>query len=199
MKFIKQKINNSDIGVWLSVAAAVGYGLYYVYTTSFNQYYGLPKDFVELKLENLAFVIVLVVLTMSLLLVISELYKLTCRFIFETFPYLNGREKNIKKFLAIVFLFFFIIVSALYLFGLIGNLEMTSLIILIAIFWRIDKFSLMLTILVCILMRGFLSIQLGDYSVAEKEEYLIIDSKNDQKFVVINSFQDKFIIAPVYF
>ncbi|MCK2017935.1 hypothetical protein [Peribacillus frigoritolerans] len=52
MKNLIQKIKDSDIGVWLSVAAVVGYGIYYIYGTSFNQYYGLPKNFLELKMEN---------------------------------------------------------------------------------------------------------------------------------------------------
>ena len=95
MRIIKQKINDSDIGIWLTVAAVVGYSSYYIYATSFNQYYGLPRDFVELKIENVAVVIVRGVFIMSIFLVIPESYRQICRFIFEKCPSLNARKKSL--------------------------------------------------------------------------------------------------------
>ena len=40
-------------------------------------------------------------------------------------------------------------------------------------------------------------VMLGSKVAAEKEDYLIMESTNDQNFVVINTYKDKFIIAPV--
>ena len=93
MKNLIQKLNDSDIGVWLSVVSVVCYSLYYIYATSFNQYYGLPRDFVELKVENVAVVIVLGVFIMSIFWVIPKIYRQVCRFIFEKSPSLNTRKK----------------------------------------------------------------------------------------------------------
>ncbi|MFE5430609.1 hypothetical protein [Peribacillus simplex] len=195
----KISINISDIGVLFSAAAVVGYGIYYVYATSYNQYYELPMNFVELKMENLAFVVVLTVLAMGFLLVIPEY----CMFIFENNPHLNAKKEMFKKVLGIPIALIITIVGMLSLFCLElpqYSLEMTFLIIFlfVTIYWRLDKkLPPRLTISLCILLVGGFSIMLGSFSAAEKDSYLIMDSEIDQNFVVINTFQDKFIIAPV--
>ncbi|MGE7683913.1 hypothetical protein [Peribacillus simplex] len=190
----KISINISDIGVLFSAAAVVGYGIYYVYATSYNQYYELPMNFVELKMENLSFVIVLTVLAMGFLLVIPDY----CKFIFENNPHLNTKKELFQKVLLII-----TIVGVLSLFGLElpqYSLEMAFLVIFIfmTIYWRLDnKLPPRLTISICILLVGGLSVMFGSFSAAEKDSYLIMDSANDQSFVIIKTFQDKFIIAPV--
>lgn len=193
MKNLIQKIKDSDIGVWLSVAAVVGYGIYYIYGTSFNQYYGLPKNFLELKMENLAFVIVLVVFAIGFLFVIPEYSRL----IFETFPFLSVRKKKIKTFFENLSLIFFLIPLGMYLFGLLKPIELIPFLILIVVVVKFDIPSPKLAIGLCILIVGGWIIMYGSNSAAEKEDYLIMESTNDQNFVVINTYKDKFIIAPV--
>ncbi|MFJ7856234.1 hypothetical protein ACIQX3_26380 [Peribacillus frigoritolerans] len=68
MENIKQKLFNSDVSVWLGVVSVVCYASYYIYATSFNQYYGLPSNLVELKIENVAIVIAYGIFIISIFL-----------------------------------------------------------------------------------------------------------------------------------
>lgn len=197
MKNIKQKINDSDIGVWLSVVSVVCFGSYYIYATSFNQYYGLPNNLVELTIENVAAVIVFGVFIMSIFFVIPESYRQGCRLIFEKFPSLNSRK---KKFIKVLVLLIALIIATILVLPILG-LEITQLIIgvlFIAIFMSNDKQSPRKWIIVlCIYLVVGLFVMFGSNSAADKEDYLILNSTNDQNYVVIKTFQDKFIIAPV--
>jgi hypothetical protein len=197
MKNIKQKLIDSDIGVWLSIISIVCYGSYYAYATSFNQYYGLPRNFVELKIENVVTVIVIGVFIMGIFFVIPESFRQVCKLIFEEFPSLNDRIKRFIKFLVLLFALFIATILVLPTF----DLEITLLIIgglFITISLPNDKqLPPKWIIVLCIYLVAGLFVMFGSNSAADKEDYLIMNSTNDQKYVIINTFQDKFIIAPV--
>jgi hypothetical protein len=193
MTIIKPKLNELDVPVWLSIATVVGYGLYYIKAVTFNMYYRLPVNFIELKIENLASVIVFVVLAMSILLSLPELSKFTI----ENSTYLNSRKQTIKKLLGILLAILMLTISTLYLFNVIGQLPVILILIFIGILLRFDNMPPFLVILFFIIVGGFLSIKAGEYSSAEKENYLIMEVKNGEDYAVIKTYKDMFIVAPV--
>ncbi|MFD6441635.1 hypothetical protein ACFWDG_17910 [Peribacillus sp. NPDC060186] len=195
MENIKQKLFNSDVGVWLGVVSVVCYASYYIYATSFNQYYGLPSNLVEFKIENVAVLITYGLFIISILFVIPESYRRACRLIFNKFPYLNTRKKDSIK---LIVLFIALFICTILVFPLFG-FEITRLLILgifLVLLSNKKQSASKWIMMLCIYSVG-LSIMFGTYSAAEKEDYLIMISTNNKNYVVIKPFQDKFIIAPV--
>ncbi|MEW5594313.1 hypothetical protein ABGT24_12420 [Peribacillus frigoritolerans] len=195
MEDIKQKFLNSEVGVWLSVVSVVFYASYYIYATSFNQYYGLPSNLIELKIENVAVVIAYGLFIISIFFVIPKSYRRACRLIFEKFPSLNTRKKDSIK---IIVLLIALYICKILIFPLFG-FEITRLILLgmILVLLANNKQSASKWIMMLCIYSVALSIIFGTNSAAEKEDYLIMSSTNNKNYVVIKTFQDKFIIAPV--
>ncbi|MFH0068418.1 hypothetical protein [Peribacillus sp. NPDC056705] len=196
MENIKQKLFNSDVGVWLGVVSVVCYASYYIYATSFNQYYGLPSNLVELKIENVAIVIAYGIFIISIFFVIPESYRRACRLIFKKFPSLNTRKKDSIKLIVLLIALFICTILVFPLFGF----EITQLIILgiILVLLSSNKQpASKWTMVLCIYSVVGLSTMFGTNSAAEKEDYLIMSSTKNKNYIVIKTYQDKFIIAPV--
>ncbi|MFS2171412.1 hypothetical protein [Priestia megaterium] len=201
MRFLKDKFFNSDFGILLSLGSFLGYGFYYIYELSFNYYYRLPMDYVNFNLQGLAFTIFSIITAMSLLALLINFVLV----VIEAIPFLKNKKLEIKSILHKLSIVSVILFSLLKMGGVIdvGNglgywLDLISYGVLIwAIIVGIKIVPSFLTIMAIILYALIISVLIGKHDAVNKEDYLILERDNQQSYVVINNYNEYFIIAPV--
>ncbi|MFJ7856233.1 hypothetical protein ACIQX3_26375 [Peribacillus frigoritolerans] len=109
---------------------------------------------------------------------------------------MNTRKKDSIKLIVLLIALFICTILVFPLF----SFEITQLIILgiiLVLLSNNKQPASKWTMVLCIYSVVGLSTMVGTNSAAEKEDYLIMSSTNNKNYVVIKTFQDKFIIVPV--
>lgn len=203
MKFLKDKFLTSDLGILLSLGTVFGYGLYYINELGFNEYYGLPSNYISFNLSDLALCIIV---TCTIMIYIYFSYE-TLKYIFSDFIFLFLNHKTVKYTLGTIS----VLLTIFFWFGFdilgIGARHFTPhqqmfLFLLTCLFnlyffWAVFKnHSVIVVLCIHIVFAGFIAKEVGIYRAKIKDHYLIIDKK-DKYYAVINNYNNKFIIAPV--
>ncbi|OZT10637.1 hypothetical protein CHN50_20945 [Priestia aryabhattai] len=200
MNFLKEKLMASDLGILLTLGTAIGYAIYYSNESSFNQYYGLPSNYVSFSLPDL----VLCITVVCIILFLIFLFYGTIFIMSEGLIPLVIKQKNVKY----SFMFLgFVVGSANILYVLSHStyltqnqeliLSISANISYIFMLWYIFKsFSLPLVLILACMFFVFIAKDAGYYRAVNKDSYLVME-KQKQDYVVINNYGDKFIIAPV--
>mgnify|MGYP001025024797 CR=1 FL=1 len=203
MKFLKEKLLTSDFGILLSLGTVFGYGLYYVNELGFDEYYGLPSNYISFNLSDLALCIIV---TCMIMIYIYFSYE-TLIYMFSDFIFSFFNHRAVKYTLVTIS----VLLSIVFWFGYgilgIGAGHLTSnqrmfLFLLTCLFdlyffWAVFKnYSVILVLCIHIAFAGFIAKEVGIYRAEIKDHYLIIEKK-DKYYAVINNYNNKFIIAPV--
>ncbi|NEW03272.1 hypothetical protein GYH73_021205 [Bacillus megaterium] len=200
MKFFKDKIFNSDFAIWFSLAAALGYALYYVQSLYFNAYYKIPTPYIELKIQNLAQGIFYIGMMGCIFLFIYYISEI----IIQTVPFLNKTEKRLELSQRLLLPCFFIVIGMISKYdfnyplkNLLSEFPMFPTFLIAFIVTNTRKTIFTAPIIVLII---YLSIQwageTGMNNAMNKETYLILEEKH-QTYAVLNNYDNQFIIAPV--
>lgn len=198
MKFFKDKILGSDLGLLLSLGSIGGYGLYYLYAQGFNQYYGLPSSYVDLNIPNLALTIITICLAMIFILSSFQLIVVLLNELSFLFKY-RKKFKYVLLSLCWSIIILFFVGEIFNFFSDNQEFYLNIAICISAAFlaWHIPekKYPSMVIMFLCF---GFLlaALSIGEHIAMNKEDYFVLEQKN-KKYAVINNYKDKIIIAPI--
>ncbi|MED4002271.1 hypothetical protein [Priestia aryabhattai] len=194
---IKVKLKAADLSIWLSLSSLVAYGIYYTNTSGYLNYYGLTAQYIDFSLQSIAITICILImlLTVSAFMMglLTELIFRKYRKIIISIIYIAGisplliliindlSDKSFKIDNSFYYLFVFILVLPF------------------IIYLTFDFFKKLNPLFLLSLVVGFsftVSYMAGEFHGKAKTNYLTLN-KGDQKYVVIASYEEQFIIAPV--
>lgn len=205
MKFLKDIFSNSDIGVWLSLGAFVGYGIYYAFAVNFNKYYNLSFKYIDFNLQSFAFTVLIVTMLVIILFAIIET-PLFFKKLFPSFHIKNEKTRFIIQVSLSLIVWIMILVGSvleslnfnyftmpwLYWIQVIGYSGLIGIVCYCLKSFR--SISMLLSIVGYFILLAFMT---GSFFAINKSDYLVLNGINNQQYVVINTYEDQFIIAPV--
>jgi len=183
---IKELLFNDAI--FLGVITAIGYCLAYTYELSTKGYYLLPNYFVSIDLTKIIGSSILVFLGIAIVIL-----------------FMAQVESILSKIKYREWILFILFICSVIFRGYFPSKLMWMVIILIVIFLFYSKFTwhspilkkaqIFVNLTTVLLIGVFISAGMGDYFARTKDSYLIIN--NPDPMVVIDTYKDYFIIAPV--
>lgn len=196
MNFLKDKFVNSDFGVFISLGTFLGYVLYFVNSRSFNSYYNVPSRFLDFSLQNIVshaftvgFFVLLTYATRSLL-VDNDLFELieikivmgllfTVPFAMAGISFYNFFDWS------------FLTESQEYW------ITTISFAMGIWIFLYLKDYLQLVSIILIFIFAIAIATKMGEHEAITKEEYIIFEKNNKDKYIVVNNYKDMLIIEPV--
>lgn len=222
MKSLKDLFSTIDLAFILTISACFGYGLSYCYSQGVNSAYKLPMTFIDLDIKGLT-VSALVVTVALLGFILSGFIGITAGVSLRRRKFLKTRSlktkfnrhdnsisrNNIRKLRQKKISFFwmsniliFMIPPVLTFSVFDYSIErLISSILMSGIaysFVRIFIFRKYFFPIICIIIMSLLvSYHVGRSSSVNSEDYFIIDQGGNDLYVVLRTYKDNFIIAPV--
>lgn len=199
MNFLKEKLVNSDLGILISLGTVLGYGMYFSHQEGFNYYYGLPSGYVSLNISNLALCFIVIYTFLGVIILASGGISKAI----EEFESPIFNKKNINRFLmglatSITFslwtyreMRFFDSINET---GIVIDLIVATC--LIYLLWNFFKnLSIILALAVVAALSLLMAGEIGMLQAINQDSYLVL-KQGKQDYVVINTYDDKFIISP---
>ncbi|MBK0009881.1 hypothetical protein IAE23_25760 [Bacillus sp. S35] len=199
MNFLKEKLMNSDLGILLSLGTVLGYGMYFNHQEGFNYYYGLPSGYVSLNISNLALCFIVVYTFLGLIILTSGGISKAI----EEFESPIFNKKNINRFLMGLATS---VAGSLWTYKemrFFNSINETGIVIeliattcLIYIVWNLFKnLSMILALALVATLSLWLAYGIGLLQAINQDSYLVL-KQGKQDYVIINTYDDKFIISP---
>lgn len=187
MKNIKDLMSTMDLAFLVTVSAVFSYGLFYCFSYGYYQYYGLPMMFLELDVKDLtATALVVTILVIWLFLIVMPKDK--------TFS-AKKVTRDLIVFMILFSIMFFVIDSKssteqlLFLAAIIVILSTVLVIINLKIYFY--------PLLILIILSLGVSFLFGQVKAQNLEEYLVISSEEKQPYVVLDTFDNQYVVASV--
>jgi len=194
VKSIKDLISTLDLAVLITVLTACAYGLVFSYLWGFYSHYRIPTMFIELGIKDITgaavFTTLIIVLIFFMVMHTTGLFKEN-----------GGGEKRLR-----LYIFYFssmLIIGtivALTVYGLpVKQVLFPSLLLLavLLVFMMINSKIYMYPSVVLVLIALGVAFLYGGMRGESTTEYLILNQGEKHPFVVLRTYQEQLLIAPV--
>lgn len=199
MKFLKDKLVNSDLGILISLGSALGYGLYFSNQAGFNSYYSLPSEYISFSVPKLALCLTIVYSLIAMFLLYSGSISIATKQLGSSI----FNKRNINR---VLMGFVFSIGLSCWVYKILNFSGSTSKISVIAslvvsicciyMFWNLLKNRSMILVLISVSVFSVaIAHDIGRLQAIGKDSYLAL-KQGKQDFVVLNTYDNKFIISP---